>query len=154
LEILKKYIDVDYLCDISENRWNDLKGYIEDERMRKRAKHAITENERVKRAVEALKGDDIGQLGKLMYQSHLSLKEDYEVSVEGLDLLVDLAKSYPGVWGSRLTGAGFGGCTISIVDNDRVEGFVKYIEGNYRQRTGIVAECYVTKVSEGVREVK
>lgn len=97
------------------------KSAITSDICRKRAKHAVYENQRTIKAVNALKADNVEEFGKLMNASHVSLRDDYEVSCEEIDILVDLAWQIPGVIGSRITGGGFGGCTVSIVKNDAVD---------------------------------
>ena len=115
----------------------------------RRARHAVTENQRTIQAVEALKRGDIFEFGQLMNASHLSLKEDYEVSCEELDILVEEAWDIDGVLGSRMMGAGFGGCTVSIVENSAVNEFIRKVGENYEQRTGLHAECYVVETGNG-----
>ncbi|MBN2290753.1 MAG: galactokinase [Candidatus Glassbacteria bacterium] len=120
----------------------------------KRCRHVITENTRVKRAVEALRKPDMVLFGELMNLSHESCKNDFEVSCEELDLLVDLARNVPGVLGSRMTGAGFGGCTISLVARNRVDEFERYVGNLYNRTTGIVPEFYITHAEDGVSAVR
>ena len=115
----------------------------------RRARHAVTENQRTIQAVEALKRGDIFEFGQLMNASHLSLKEDYEVSCEELDILVEEAWDIDGVLGSRMMGAGFGGCTVSIVENSAVNEFIRKVRENYEQRTGLHAEFYVVETGNG-----
>ena len=115
----------------------------------RRARHAVTENQRTIQAVEALKRGDIFEFGQLMNASHLSLKEDYEVSCEELDILVEEAWDIDGVLGSRMMGAGFGGCTVSIVENSAVNEFIRKVGENYEQRTGLHAEFYVVETGNG-----
>ena len=121
----------------------------------RRARHVVSEIGRVAEAVEALEaaagGDDFGRLGELMVESHRSLREDYEVSSEQLDLLVGLATAQEYVLGARLTGAGFGGCTVNLVRADRVEDFARDVIAVYRERTGLPAVMYVTEACDGLR---
>ena len=119
-------------------------------RMR-RARHVVSEIARVAAAVEALRADDFGTLGALMEESHLSLRDDYEVSSPQLDLLVGLATAQDYVLGARLTGAGFGGCTVNIVRADAVDAFERDVMAPYRERTGLAAETYVTSPQDGLR---
>ena len=114
-----------------------------------RARHAVTENQRTIQAVEALKHGDLFEFGQLMNASHLSLKEDYEVSCEELDILVEEAWNIDGVLGSRMMGAGFGGCTVSIVENSAVNSFIQKVGENYQSRTGLRAEFYVVETGNG-----
>ncbi len=115
----------------------------------RRARHAVTENQRTIQAVEALKRGDIFELGQLMNASHLSLKEDYEVSCEELDILVEEAWEIDGVLGSRMMGAGFGGCTVSIVENSAVNEFIQRVGENYQKRIGLHADFYVVETGNG-----
>lgn len=120
----------------------------------RRARHVITENYRVLTARTALKKGDIDTFGKLMIESHQSLCDDYEVSCKELDLLVELALKLPGTIGSRMTGAGFGGCTVSLVHQNCLDEFVSNISNTYRDITGIKPEIYVSIPADGVRELK
>ncbi|RLB12362.1 MAG: galactokinase, partial [Deltaproteobacteria bacterium] len=117
----------------------------------RRCRHVITENRRVLQAVEALKKPDIVYFGELMNQSHESCKNDFEVSSKELDLLVDLARMIPDVLGARMTGAGFGGCTINLVSRIRVEEFQRKLGNLYQRKTGITPQFYVTQPENGVR---
>jgi galactokinase len=115
----------------------------------RRARHVVTENARVLEAVGALNGNKMEQLGALMSASHDSLRDDYEVSSPGLDALVSAAREVEGCAGSRLTGAGFGGCTVSLVRLDRVEAFKQHVTESYRKSCGVEAELYVTRAAAG-----
>jgi galactokinase len=117
----------------------------------RRARHVVHEIGRVAAAVEALRADDFATLGELMAESHRSLRDDYEVSSDELDLLVGLASAQEYVVGARLTGAGFGGCTVNIVRNDAVDAFERDVIAPYRERTGLAAEMYVTSACDGLR---
>lgn len=118
----------------------------------RRCRHVIGENLRTVKAADALRNRELKTFGLLMNASHESLRDDYEVSCEELDILVDLAQSQAGVHGSRMTGGGFGGCTISLVDESRVEAFVMRVADGYARRTGIQCETYVFEAAEGARE--
>ncbi len=120
--------------------------------IRRRSKHVITENARTLAAVEALESDNPGEFGRLMYASHESLRDDYEVSCRELDLLVEIASRRDGVFGARMTGGGFGGCTVNLVESGYIEQFITTISGKYERQTGINPECYVCQASSGVRE--
>ena len=120
LKELQTVVDIQTLGDLTESEFEQYKDAIKDPVRLKRAKHAVYENQRTIRAVEALKNQDIELFGQLMNASHASLRDDYEVSCEEIDILVDLAQAMPHVLGSRITGGGFGGCTVSIVKNDTV----------------------------------
>jgi galactokinase len=120
--------------------------------IRRRANHVITENARTLLAVESLKQGDLHQFGKLMYASHESLRDDYEVSCRELNLLVEIARQCEGVYGARMTGGGFGGCTVNLVATNQVESFITEIIQTYQRETGLTPECYVCQASGGVRE--
>ena len=149
LKELQTAVDIQTLGDLTEEQFEEHKSAIEDEIRRKRAKHAVYENQRAIHAVEALKANDIALFGKLMNASHESLRYDYEVSCEEIDVLVDLAQAMPGVIGSRITGGGFGGCTVSIVENETVDTFVKEIGKAYLEKVGYEAEFYVVDIADG-----
>ena len=117
----------------------------------KRAHHVVSENERVLESQKALKADDMSKFGKLMYASHRSLSEDYEVSCKELDILVNLAAD-ENITGSRMTGAGFGGCTVNLVKKDKLEDFVDTIKVKYKEKTGIEPEVYVSNPGNGARK--
>jgi galactokinase len=119
------------------------------EALRNRCRHVITENSRVLQAADALKEANLMQFGKLMLNSHASLRGDFAASCEEIDLLVRLAEHCPGVYGARMTGGGFGGCTINLVNADRAEDFRGTILGEYERATGRVAEIYVTSAADG-----
>ncbi|MGH9844133.1 MAG: galactokinase [Blastocatellia bacterium] len=122
------------------------------EPIRRRCNHVITENARTLAAVELIETGDLEQFGQLMYSSHESLKEDYQVSCRELDLLVEIASRIPGVYGARMTGGGFGGCTINLVESNQVETFTSTIVREYERQTGMRPDCYVCRASGGVRE--
>lgn len=117
----------------------------------KRARHVVTENQRVMDTVEALRQGDLARVGELLKASHRSLRDDYEVSSPELDAMVEAAVTVPGCYGARLTGAGFGGCTVSLVAEEAVDDFVRYLTQAYRERTGREAAVYVTPAADGVR---
>lgn len=149
LKEFQAVVDIKTLGDLTEEQFEEHKGAVKDEIRRKRAKHAVYENQRAINAVEALKANDIEKFGKLMNASHESLRYDYEVSCEEIDVLVDLAQAMPGVIGSRITGGGFGGCTVSIVKNDAVDTFVEEIGKAYLEKVGHEAEFYVVDIGDG-----
>ncbi len=122
------------------------------EPVRRRCNHVITENARTLAAVEALEAGDLERFGQLMFASHESLKEDYQVSCRELDLLVEIASRIPGVYGARMTGGGFGGCTVNLVESDQVETFTSTIVREYEQQTGMRPDCHICLASGGVRE--
>lgn len=149
LKELQTVIDIKTLGDLTEEQYEENKAAIQSEIRRKRAKHAVYENQRAIRAVAALKANDVETFGKLMNASHVSLRDDYEVSCEEIDILVDLAWETEGVIGSRITGGGFGGCTVSIVKNEAVDGFVENIGKQYKEKVGHEADFYVVDIGEG-----
>jgi galactokinase len=118
----------------------------------RRSRHVISENARVEDARGALERGDPESFGRLMSESHRSLKEDYEVSSTELDLLVEIAGGIAGVYGSRMTGGGFGGCTISLVRSDAVEEFQRAVARDYQRATGRKPDIYIVRASDGVRE--
>jgi galactokinase len=149
LHDLQKVVDIKTLGDLTEAQFEQYKDAISDPICRKRAKHAVYENQRTIHAVEALKANDIVTFGKLINASHVSLRDDYETSCEETDILAELAWSVPGVLGSRITGGGFGGCTVSIVKNEDVDLFIQTLDAAYTEKTGIKAEFYVVDIGDG-----
>jgi galactokinase len=120
------------------------------EPVRARARHVISENERAVRGAAALESGDVATFGRLMNESHASLRDDYQVSVPELDALVEAARRVPGCYGSRLTGAGFGGCTVSLVEAQAIERFQHDVVAAYRTATGRDTAIYVCRASDGV----
>ena len=153
LKELQKVTDIKTLGDLTEDGFEQYKDAIKDPVRQKRAKHAVYENQRTIRAVEALRNNDVKLFGQLMNASHESLRYDYEVSCEEIDILVDLAQAMPGVIGSRITGGGFGGCTVSIVKNDAVDTFIEKVGNGYKEQTGNTAEFYVVEVGDGAHRL-
>ncbi len=149
VEELKTVIELNGLGDLTEEEFEANKHVIKDEVRVLRAKHAVYENQRTIKAVAALKEKDIETFGKLMNASHVSLRDDYEVSCEEVDYLVELAWGIDGVIGSRITGGGFGGCTVSIVKDEAVEEFKEIISKKYAEQVGHDAEIYVVDVGAG-----
>lgn len=155
LEILKTvFPDANFLGEIAYEDYIKHKSLIEDETISKRVEHVMSENNRVLKSVEALNNNDINEFGKLMIASHTSLKENYEVTGVELDTLVEEALKVSGVIGSRMTGAGFGGCTVSIVKEDAVNEFIEEVGRNYYERVGLEASFYVSEIGDGVKEIK
>ncbi len=130
-----------------------LSGAIPDETCRRRARHAVYENARTVAAFRALQSGDLKRFGALMNESHVSLRDDYAVSFAEVDLLTELAWSIPGVLGSRITGGGFGGCTVSIVDGVAAEEFAAVIRREYAARTGLDAQIYTVSAGDGAHEI-
>lgn len=144
---------INTLGDLDEALFEQIKMAIKDEDRRKRAKHAVYENQRTIKAVQALKDNDIELFGKLMNESHISLRDDYEVTGEELDTLVEEAWKIDGVIGSRMTGAGFGGCTVSIVKDEAVNEFIEKVGEAYKERIGYAADFYVVEIGSGPCEL-
>ena len=148
----KNGVNIKYLGELTVAEFEKVKHFLTDENQLKRATHAVTENERAKIAVEFLKKDDIAEFGKLMNKSHISLRDDYEVTGLELDSLVEAAWEEKGTVGSRMTGAGFGGCTVSIVENDYVDSFIKNVGKKYKEKTGLEASFYIANIGDGARK--
>ena len=139
--------------ELTEDEFEKNKHLIKNDVRAKRAKHAVYENQRTLKAVKALENNDIDTFGKLMNESHNSLRDDYEVTGRELDTLVDLASKQEGTIGSRMTGAGFGGCTVSIVKKPMVEKFIKNVGKEYKEKIGYDADFYVANIGSGTREI-
>ena len=154
LKALQTKLNISGLGDLTEKEFEENQYLITDEVQRKRAKHAVYENQRTIKAVNALKNNDIETFGKLMNASHISLRDDYEVSCPEVDKLVEIAWNIPGVIGSRITGGGFGGCTVSIVKNDAIENFRKEVISKYKEATGIDAEIYEAEIGDGAGRIQ
>lgn len=153
LRLLQSKLEITALGELSEETFLAHADLIGDPVIFRRARHAVFENVRTLKAVEALESHDLEEFGRLMYQSHESLRDDYEVTGIELDTLVELARLVPGVIGSRMTGAGFGGCTVSIVHNDGVEGFIDQVGRAYKERIGHDADFYVVNVGDGAHRI-
>lgn len=153
LTALQAELDIESLGELDLETFEKHKYLINDPIKEKRALHAVAENRRTIDAVAALRDGDITKFGQLMNQSHLSLRDDYEVSCEEIDILVDLAWAIPGVIGSRITGGGFGGCTVSIVKNDAVDQFIQDIGNAYEAKVGHKAEFYTVDIGDGARKL-
>ena len=149
LEILKKSLDIKTLGDLSVEEFEANKNLLTDPDMQKKAKHAVYENQRTIEAVKALKAGDINHFGELMRQSHESLRDDYDVTGVELDTLAEEAWKIPGVIGSRMTGGGFGGCTVSIVKDEAIENFKKTVGDNYKKKIGYEATFYTVEIGGG-----
>lgn len=150
---LQKVVDIDSLGDLDEETFEKNKSAIKDSVRVRRAKHAVYENQRTIRAVEALKASDVEQFGQLMNASHVSLRDDYEVTGVELDTLVEEAWKIDGVIGSRMTGAGFGGCTVSIVKDEAIDTFIEKVGTAYKAKIGYAADFYVVEIGDGPRSL-
>ena len=154
LQELQKVVVIDSLGELDEEQFERYKDAIKDETRLKRARHAVYENQRTLKAVDALQKNDIATFGKLMNESHISLRDDYEVTGIELDTLAEEAWKIDGVIGSRMTGAGFGGCTVSIVKKDVVKKFIKKVGKAYKKKIGYEADFYVVKLGNGPKEIR
>ncbi len=141
------------LCELSPERFDALADCIGDPVCRRRARHCVEENERVNRSCEALAAGELKTFGELLNASHASLRDLYEVTGMALDALTDAARNTPGCLGSRMTGAGFGGCTVSLVHKDAIADFISSVGARYTMLTGLSADFYVTGASSGAREI-
>ena len=146
---LQKVVDIKSLGELTEEQFEQYKHAIKDEVRVRRAKHAVYENQRTVEAVKALNANDIKRFGELMNASHVSLSKDYEVTGIELDTMVEAAWKQDGVIGSRMTGAGFGGCTVSIVEEDKVDDFIREGGKAYEEKIGYAADFYVVDIGDG-----
>ncbi len=149
LEELKAVTDINTLGDLSEAEFEAHKDAIADPVRVRRAHHAVYENQRTIKAVKALKAGDLESFGKLMNESHISLRDDYETSCPEVDVLVDAAWKVDGVVGSRITGGGFGGCSVSIVRDDAIDSFKTALTSEYKDKCNLTPEFYVVEVGDG-----
>lgn len=150
---IQKQMDIKALGDLTEEQFEEVKEAVKNPVCRKRAKHAVYENQRTVKAVAALKAGDLETFGKLMNASHVSLRDDYEVTGKELDTLVEAAWKQEGVIGSRMTGAGFGGCTVSIVKEEAIDDFIKNVGEIYEKEIGYAADFYVVEIGDGSRRI-
>ncbi len=141
------------LGSLTPERFSELSGVLKEDNLYRRAKHAVLENARTIEAVKALQNDDIEQFGRLMNASHDSLQNDYEVSCPEIDFLVAEGRKIPGVLGTRITGGGFGGCTVSIVKNDSLETFCTILKEIYKEKYALDAEFYVASPGQGAHKL-
>lgn len=153
LKELKKVVDITSLGNLTESEFETTKYAISDPIRVKRAKHAVYENQRTLKAVKALENNDLKLFGELMNASHISLRDDYEVTGIELDTLVSLAWKCEGVIGSRMTGAGFGGCTVSIVKEDCIDNFIKVAKEKYTEKIGYEPSFYIVNISDGTKKL-
>lgn len=151
---LQEQLQIETLGELTEEQFEQHKHLIQNETVRKRAKHAVYENQRTLNALQALREKDLTRFGKLMNKSHLSLQYDYEVTGKELDTLVEAAWDQDGVIGARMTGAGFGGCAIAIVEADKVTSFIDGVANVYEDKIGYEATFYVASIGDGAREIE
>ena len=153
LKDLQKELDIQSLGELSVEEFNKSEKLIKNEINRKRAKHAIYENQRTIKAQKELMEGNLEEFGRLMNESHVSLRDDYEVTGIELDTMVEIAWNQEGVIGSRMTGAGFGGCTISIVKKNAVDKFIANVGKEYKEKVGLDADFYVVNISDGAKKL-
>ena len=146
--------EIQTLGELTEEEFETVKENIKSDIRVRRAKHAVYENQRTIKAVEALQNQEIALFGKLMNASHVSLRDDYEVTGIELDTLVEEAWNCPGVIGSRMTGAGFGGCTVSIVKTEDIDNFIAKVGAAYKEKIGYAADFYVVDIGDGAGVLK
>lgn len=149
VEQLNKVRPIKYLAELTEEEFKNIESAITDETAKKRARHVVSEVQRTKDAVKALRAGDILQFGKLMNASHVSLRDDYEVTGPELDTMVEEAWKIDGVIGSRMTGGGFGGCTVSLVKDEAINTFIKNVGSAYEAKIGIKPEFYIAEIGDG-----
>nr|WP_314561198.1 galactokinase [uncultured Capnocytophaga sp.] len=150
---LQTKLPIKALGELSIEEFEANKDLIKSPIRQKRAKHAVYENQRTLKAQKELSAGNLSEFGQLMNQSHISLRDDYEVTGVELDTLAALAWEQPGVVGSRMTGAGFGGCTVSIVKRDKVDDFIKNVGEAYKNKIGYAADFYIAAVSDGAKKL-
>lgn len=155
LSILQQFLpNKVHLCDVTVDEFETYKTEIKDEVIRKRVQHVIYENTRVLKSFEALEKGDLEAFGQLLAEAHASIRDLYEVTGLELDTMVEEALKVDGTIGARMTGAGFGGCTVNIVREDAVDTFIRQVGENYTKKTGLVPEFYVSEIGDGAREIK
>jgi len=154
LERLQQVKAINSLGDLTEEEFESIKGHIHNDVLTKRAKHAVYENQRTLKALAALKNGDLNEFGLLMNSSHISLRDDYEVTGAELDTLVEAAWNQEGTIGARMTGAGFGGCAIAIVKEESVNKFISEVSKEYLTKIGYEAAFYVASIGDGAKEIE
>lgn len=154
VEQLNSVRPLKYLAKLTEEEFKKVEHAITDEVAHKRARHVVGEVQRTTDAVKALKAGDIEAFGKLMNASHVSLRDDYEVTGLQLDTMAEEAWKIKGVIGSRMTGGGFGGCTVSLVKDEAIDTFIAEVGKNYKAKTGLDAEFYIAEIGDGARRVE
>lgn len=152
--MISKKLPIRRLAELTTDAFNKVEHTLTDPTIHRRARHVVSECERTRQAVRALQSGDIVTFGQLMNASHCSLRDDYEVTGHNLDLLAETAWQVEGVLGSRMTGGGFGGCTVSLVRNEHIPAFRRIVGQRYKDETGIDAEFYVAKIGNGVSEIQ
>lgn len=153
VEQISKVKPIKFLAELTEEDWKEVQSAITDPIASKRARHVVGEVARTAAAVEALKRGEIAYFGELMTASHVSLRDDYEVTGPELDALAEAAWQVEGVLGSRMTGGGFGGCTVSLVKDEAIEQFKAFVGKEYEEKTGLKADFYVAEIGDGVSKL-
>jgi galactokinase len=153
VQALSSVLKINSLGEIGWDQFNEFSDRITDPVVLRRARHVVAENKRVLEAVRALMTGDSDGFGKLMVESHASLRDDYEVTGVELDTLTRIQLEQEGVLGARMTGAGFGGCTVSFVMNDQLDDFIRSVSEKYRSQTGLNAAFYLPGIGDGVKEI-
>jgi galactokinase len=153
VSLLREFLpEADALRDITTDRFEKYEHYL-PKNVRKRCRHVIRENERVTQSVIALEEGNLKKFGALMNESHQSLRDDYEVSCSELDAMVEIARKIDGVLGARMTGAGFGGCTVNLVEKKSIDQFQRTVMEEYKKETGIQPEIYICQAENGAGEI-
>ena len=150
VEQISKVKPIKFLAELTEDDWKEVEIAITDPIAHKRARHVVGEVARTAAAVEALKRGEVAYFGELMTASHVSLRDDFEVTGPELDALAEAAWQVEGVLGSRMTGGGFGGCTVSLVKDEAIETFKAFVGAEYEKKTGLKADFYVAEIGDGV----
>lgn len=153
LKILKTEKQINALCELSIAEFNEIEHLIKEDNVRKRAKHAVYENDRTKEAYKFLNEGKIEKFGDLLTASHNSLRDLYEVSGKELDIIVSEALKAKGCLGARMTGAGFGGCAIAIVKKAELDNFINMVRENYKNKIGYEPSFYLTGIGDGTEEI-
>ncbi|MCM3512024.1 MAG: galactokinase [Carnobacterium sp.] len=151
---LQKVLTISSLGELDEQTFDQHQSILSNETILKRARHAVTENQRTLKASVALKAGNLEEFGQLMNESHISLRDDYEVTGPELDIMVQAAWDQPGILGARMTGAGFGGCAIAIVENNKIDEFIDQVGKQYLDQIGYPGEFYIAQISDGPKLLK
>ncbi len=154
VELISKVRPINYLAELSEADFKAVESALESNPIaHKRARHVVTEVQRTTDAVKALKAGEIEKFGKMMNASHVSLRDDYEVTGLELDTMAEEAWKIPGVIGSRMTGGGFGGCTVSLVKEEAIDTFIEKVGAAYKAKTAITPDFYVAEIGDGASKL-
>jgi len=154
VDLISEARKVNLLGELSLEEFNRVNHLIKEEVILRRARHVISENNRVLEAIQALHMNNLVRFGQLMNESHDSLRDDYEVTGIELDTLVEEARKVPGVLGSRMTGAGFGGCTVSLINSDSLDTFISEVGMAYKAKTGTKPDFYTADIGDGARRLE